>query len=57
MVDDAPLPDNLFLAFSDINVRNKGEHSPEIILEDIIKAVPRLRTIVKSKKKEEKRFY
>ena len=53
MVDDAPLPDNLFLAFSDINVRNKGEHSPEIILEDIIKAVPRLRTIVKSKKKEE----
>ena len=54
MVDDAPLPDNLCLAFSDINVRNKGEHSPEMILEDIIKAVPRLRTIVKSKKKEEK---
>lgn len=53
LVDDSPLPDNLFLAFSDLNVRNKGEHSPEIILEDIIKAVPRLRNIVKSTEKEE----
>lgn len=53
LVDDSPLPDNLFLAFSDLNVRNKGEHSPEVILEDIIKAVPRLRDIVKSKEKDE----
>ena len=53
LVDDSPLPDNLFLAFSDLNVRNKGEHSPEIILEDIIKAVPRRRNIVKSTEKEE----
>ena len=54
LVDDSPLPDNLFLAFSDLNVRNKNEHSPEVILEDIVKAVPRLRTIVKSKVQEEK---
>lgn len=52
LVDDSPLPDNLLLAFSDINVRTRNEHSPEVILEDIIKAVPRLRTIVKSREKE-----
>ena len=52
MVDDAPLPDNLFLAFSDINVRNKGEHSPEIILEDIIKGVSKDNYVVEPDRKE-----
>nr|WP_302693788.1 toll/interleukin-1 receptor domain-containing protein [uncultured Prevotella sp.] len=27
LIDATPLPDNLFLAFSDLNVRNKKEHS------------------------------
>lgn len=53
LVDNSPLPDNLLLAFSDLNVRNIGEHSPEVIIEDIIKAVPRLRTIVKSTETKE----
>ena len=54
LIDDSPLPDNLFLAFSDLNIRNQKESSPEVILEDIIKAVPRLKNIVKSKVPEEK---
>lgn len=47
LIDDSPLPDNLFLAFSDLNIRNQTDHSPEVILEDIVKAVPRLKNIVK----------
>lgn len=54
LIDATPLPDNLFLAFSDLNVRNKKEHSFNVILEDIVNAVPRLKTIVKSKKKKDK---
>lgn len=54
LIDDSPLPDNLFLAFSDLNIRNQTDHSPEVILEDIVKAVPRLKNIVKSKAPEEK---
>lgn len=54
LIDDSPLPNNLFLAFSDLNIRNQKEHSPEVILEDIVKAVPRLKNIVKSKAPEEK---
>lgn len=45
LIDEEPLPRNLRLAFSDLNVRNIEEHKIETIVDDIIDSVPRLKDI------------